>query len=338
VTSTFRPTRGAYVLLAAAPFVYTMGRVLGDAWMLFAACTLGALPVVAAVLTPRLTHVHVDWSGPMRTVAGAELPLRVALRVPGRRTPDLRVLVTHPAMEARDVFMPMASATDGVAAHLTTVAPFRGRWPDGAALLVRTSSLWGLWQSVAHVELPPRPLIVRPAPAPPVDVPTGGRGTSDLTSGRAGNGLEIFGVREWQSSDGASGVHWRTSARRGRLTVLEREQHLARALVVIVTATPDPARTEHLVAQAHATAVRHAQGGATVRLLGSGVQPLDRGDVVAVGDWFAAVQPQGEPPVALLRLFVREAAAVLWTGTPPSDVARSAMRGVPLVVLDAAPS
>ncbi|MCU0316834.1 MAG: DUF58 domain-containing protein [Fimbriimonadaceae bacterium] len=69
-------------------------------------------------------------------------------------------------------------------------------------------------------------LVVYPAPIPVLEElqPMIGWGASDLDSGRKqGAGLEPRGIREYVSGDPLRYVHWRSSARRGRLMVKEFE-------------------------------------------------------------------------------------------------------------------
>jgi uncharacterized protein (DUF58 family) len=335
VTTRFRPTGGAVTLLGGAVFVYTLGRLLGDAWLLFAACTLGALPVVAGVLTPRLNRLHVHVQRPTRTRAGEPFTLRLTLMTDGRRTPDVRMSVVSTAFAPRTVLLPMAADVDRVTAQVETVAPTRGRWEDPKTVIVaRTSSPWGLWRSEAYLVMKPGLFLVRPAAAPPTPATLAGTGQSSQPAGRPGQGLDVYGVRDWQSGDDRSKVHWRTSARRGQLMVLEREQHLSRALLVVVTAGRDVVTTETALAQACETAVRHAQAGDPVRLVAATASPSTNATPIAVGDWFAGVVPAGEPAPALLRMLSRGAAAVVWVGSPPSRAAAAVLGRIPLVVAD----
>jgi uncharacterized protein (DUF58 family) len=67
-------------------------------------------------------------------------------------------------------------------------------------------------------------------------------------------GPEVLGVREWRSGDDRSGVHWRTTARAGRLTILERGETVQPA-VHLVLVGPDPAPSfEATLAAAASTA------------------------------------------------------------------------------------
>jgi uncharacterized protein (DUF58 family) len=68
-----------------------------------------------------------------------------------------------------------------------------------------------------------------------------------------GPGLDIAGVREWQHGDDPRRVHWRSTARRGRLIVAERGLGTATGLAVVVVGPSEAPDWEATVALAAAT-------------------------------------------------------------------------------------
>lgn len=80
-------------------------------------------------------------------------------------------------------------------------------------------------------------------------------------SGTAGTGTEYFGLRDVRPGDDARHIHWRTSARRGRPVVIEREKERRRRVAVVidnrVAAARDEAALDRAVESA-AALVRHA--------------------------------------------------------------------------------
>jgi uncharacterized protein (DUF58 family) len=66
----------------------------------------------------------------------------------------------------------------------------------------------------------------------------------DATSGRLGRRGEFFGLRERRAGDDRRDVHWRSSARSGRLLVREYEDELARRVVIGVDNALPPAVRE----------------------------------------------------------------------------------------------
>jgi len=89
----------------------------------------------------------------------------------------------------------------------------------------------------------PLDVLVYPArvavPRPPPRSATRGEATAD----RLGRRGEFFGLREHRSGDDRRDVHWKSSARSGRLLVREYEDELARRLVIGVdNSLPKPVR------------------------------------------------------------------------------------------------
>ncbi|MDI9640009.1 DUF58 domain-containing protein [Kamptonema cortianum] len=101
----------------------------------------------------------------------------------------------------------------------------RGRFSWSQLTLRGTDALGLVTVSKVH-QTEPVNLVVYPAPLPfPHEIPAGmGWGASDLDSGHSrGSGLEPRGVREYANGDPLRYVHWRSSARRGKLMVKEFE-------------------------------------------------------------------------------------------------------------------
>lgn len=93
-------------------------------------------------------------------------------------------------------------------------------------LVAKGTDALGLVSSEKTYATDPVELVVYPAPLPVHDeiYPLIGWGASDLDSGRTqGSGLEPRGVREFAQGDPLRYIHWRSSARRGKLMVKEFE-------------------------------------------------------------------------------------------------------------------
>jgi uncharacterized protein (DUF58 family) len=108
---------------------------------------------------------------------------------------------------------------------------------------IATKFPFALFRKSRDVEAPLE-VLVYPArvrvPKPPPRAATRGEATAD----RLGRRGEFFGLREHRAGDDRRDVHWKSSARTGRLLVREYEDELARRVVIAVdNALPDAARS-----------------------------------------------------------------------------------------------
>lgn len=93
---------------------------------------------------------------------------------------------------------------------------------------------FGLFDKSREIELVDECVVFpREVPPPPVR-PRRSMSLGERPSGRGGMGVEFFGLREAQPHDEARLIHWRTSARRGRPVVIEREREHRRRVALVV--------------------------------------------------------------------------------------------------------
>ena len=70
---------------------------------------------------------------------------------------------------------------------------------------------------------------------------------ADRRRRRSGPEGDFYGVREWRSGDGRRLIHWRSSARLGKLVVRQFERPRSRDVAVVLDLwQPEPATAEHL--------------------------------------------------------------------------------------------
>lgn len=148
-------------------------------------------------------------------------------------------------------------------------------------------------------------LVVAPAAAIPVPVVLS-RVTGVLARSRpARGGQDLAGLRPWRSGDESREVHWRASARRGRLVVAEREEPPGGRCVLAVVGELHTQHDEDRLAQLIATCERQRALGVPC-------------DVLA---WPAPepTAPHGQPSLApATSAGLLEWAAALRTLTTPS--------------------
>jgi len=150
---------------------------------------------------------------------------------------------------------------------------------------------------------------------------------------------EMFGLRDWRDGDDPRRIHWRTTARRGTRTFVERRDPTSRRVVVALSRgndrTPEGDRVFERAVSVAATVVRAAlRTGASVHLVlggagerpGEGLRVEDRRDHEAALDALALVRGDGgrAPAAALAAVLARHRKAtvvrVLCDDEPAVDV------------------
>lgn len=134
---------------------------------------------------------------------------------------------------------------------------------------VSTRFPFGLFVKSRELDLPAR-AIVYPAVVrlPPGAEAVASATTDEEPSGASNQGGEIAGLREFEPGDSLLRVHWRSSARAGRLLVGEREGIAAAEFEVQLRLPPDTPETlvEERVAVAASQVVTHLELGRRVGL------------------------------------------------------------------------
>jgi uncharacterized protein (DUF58 family) len=143
---------------------------------------------------------------------------------------------------------------------------------------VSTKFPFALFRKSRDVEAPGE-IVVFPTVHPvQIPAPTPDQGGEDVRS-RLGRRGEFFGLREFRSGDDKRDVHWRSSARQGRLMVREYEEEShRRATVVIDNSLPaeagegEAAALEDAISLAASLAAAYLGRHYAVRLIARGAQ------------------------------------------------------------------
>jgi uncharacterized protein (DUF58 family) len=316
-----RPTRLATTLFSFAILLELLGRLVGStAITIAAAAALGAV-IGDAALTPRVDAIVVHRRGPKRTTAGDTAVVRFGLSQPKRPHAKLAPVIfnaTHPAFVSAPVLTPEVPRGHEVGVTLTVTTPQRGYWDAPENVTLEAHSPLGGFVRRGRFTFTPTQW-VHPAPAAPISLPdlSLGAESSVAGSGRAGHGTEFFGIREWRSGDAAGSVHWRASARRNQLIVMDRERPSHAAVVVLVGSATSGPEWELAVARAAATAVAVLRQGRSVTLIcgQESLRPQAPRDAL---DWFAALGHAPTTGTAVLSSELRQlepGATVLWLAT-----------------------
>jgi uncharacterized protein (DUF58 family) len=190
----------------------------------------------------------------------------------------------------------------------------RGAYSIGPARL-RIADPFGLF--VRDVVLDePTPFVVYPRTAELPALPPGGSGRplgATALARKAGQSAEALSVREYRPGDPLRRIHWPTTARRGKLAVLELELEQARDVAIFIDLDRRTLRglgrrstLEHSVRIAAAAAATYLARGDRVRLLAQGKQPAfappgaGERHLALVLDELARVRPDGEETIESL--------------------------------------
>jgi uncharacterized protein (DUF58 family) len=236
-----RPTRRCVALAGAAVVLFGAGTVAQAGWLFVLAAALMGTVVGAAFAPHGLDGCRVERTLPRRVAAGETALVRLTLENRGRRPVALvRLHDEHRALEPVTVVCDGLGPGGRAVAEVTARAPRRGVY-EGGRVALTCAWPFGLWTSRRILDVP-APLRVTPAwvplrsfglqPAPALSAET------VVPLVRAGAGHDPYGVREYREGDPVRAVHWRSTARAGRLVVREHEDD-ARRRVALVLGGPD---------------------------------------------------------------------------------------------------
>lgn|GEM_PF-1881528 len=261
-----RPTRLGWLPLVAAPVLGVLSVMTVDSWLLLLAGASLGLGVAAIALRPRLADLYVTATVPARAAIGDTVTTTLTVRNGGRRTSPLTTL-THTVPGLADVTVVVDSLRPGrvASACVARTAIARGHTLTSLARLVSSAPL-GLVVTAA-IDSVATPLIVHPALVGVQRPGPGAFGAKGVDPVAERSGLDIHGIREWRPGDQARQVHWRSTARRGRLVVLERETPRGGTLTVLIMGPASEPGFEPLVSVVASTALAALSAGRLVTLL-----------------------------------------------------------------------
>ena len=138
-------------------------------------------------------------------------------------------------------------------------------------LEVATRAPFGLFEKSRPLDAEEELVVFpREVPAPPARAQALAR-EGERPEDHAGLGLEVHALRDHRVGEDARTIHWRSSARAGRLIGVDREQERRKRVCVVLDQRPlrgEP--LEHAVENAAALVTRELEGGAEVSLAVAG--------------------------------------------------------------------
>jgi uncharacterized protein (DUF58 family) len=308
--SSVRPTGRGVLMLAGAVAAYLAGWAFGTRELAALALALGlALPVaLVAVSRARRAEVRVVRRLPTRAIEGHALDASILVE-PGLRF--VSATIVERCSGLGDPTAPLHHVPGGLVGAWTVPRPARGRYHLAPELVLEDAL--GLVRSRAALGLPG---LVRVEPrlvelgSPRSRAFAGRDGARAAVAASAGD--ELAGVRDHEVGESLRRVHWRTTARRGRLTVRELEDHPREELLVLLDAVAQGSGAggrspafECAVRAAGSLAVYAARSGISVSFESRGRHPVHVG--VASGastssllDALCSVEADGSSPLAAL--------------------------------------
>lgn len=343
-----RPTPKAGIVGAVGGVLVVVGTTAQAGWLFVLAAGVLGLAASGVVVSHRLAAAEITHSLPARARVGEAVPVRLHLRSTGnRRLPLLRLREDFPAFEPVSVASEAVPVGRTATTELTRVAVRRGVFAEGEAEL-STAAPFGLTRTRRVVDFRSH-LIVHPAwttlsgfPLPETPAATADEA---LASVRAGHGEVFAGVREYRPGDQRRWVHWRSTARTGRLVVREHEEPAQSPVVLVLAGDSDPAAApvwEALVAAAASVGVYTLAQSRPLHCIEAGShRTLDDAAKTSLLDWCAGAEAAdgsvAEVVAAASRRWGRRCAFVLF-GPPGAEItegvaaARSRGAGVTVVL------
>ncbi len=288
-------------MLAAISAAFCLAALLNDAfaayvlWMATVCLLVGAY-VYARRFSARGIAVTRRLSG-NRILQGDPLPMTLTLR--HRAGSANMVLIKDPVhsltratTEVPQYLIQADPATSEDELRRDITFPLRGHYRLGP-LMVQGSDPLGLFVRREMVG-PPDEVIVYPRPLPLPKVRMQGLSSYRLSELRtaplAGATQEFYGIRPYQHGDDLRRIHWKSSARTGRLAIKEYEQRVSAAATIVLDlhqaqgkhGSGAQSTLEYAIVIAASLAQHVSDAGNSLSLITTGADgftlPMDRGE------------------------------------------------------------
>jgi len=224
--------------------------------------------IVSGILSETsLRGIRVDRRLPISASVGAEARLTLVARNGKPRAPTVGLTVREKGgdVAGHGLFLLLGPGrTEEVSYRFTPARRGVHRFDQ---LEISTRAPFGLFEKSRPMSAPGA-LIVFPRriPPPPLEPRQLAR-EGERSTGRAGQGLEMHALRDYRPGEDVRSIHWRSSARAGKLIGIDREQERRRQVCVVLDhRRAQGASLEAAVERAAALFERELDGGADVSL------------------------------------------------------------------------
>lgn len=290
-----RPTKLAGALVFACLILFAVGTNVQAGWLIvLTALVLGAL--AAGLVLPALAvrGIEVARLAPESAFAGDRVEVSLVVR---SRAPSARglVLVRDRFLGTGAAVVPRLAAGESRTYIGERDAVRRGVHVSGPCEIA-TGAPFGVARATRHVKVSSQTVVY-----PRVyDVADPGRLAGVLTEGgrpRPAAAGDSTSVREYRPGDPLRHVHWRSSARTGRLVVREFEEHASGDVAVLVVPGADDETVDAVTSAACSYAIAAVDAGRRVVILwpeGDGVRRLEARSRRDALEWGARLAPAAE--------------------------------------------
>ncbi len=251
-----RPTAVTGILVVTAALLVVLSALTANQWLMLAPGAAIGLILATAFNRTDLAGLVVQCSGATRVAAGAPVEHEITLLNHGQHPlPAFHMCLRLGGLRDAVITVPALAPGSQASAQVSRPAGRRGRLGEASLHAVITEPL-GLFRRIYPftVELP---LVIYPAPAKPETVLRTASATASLAPGqRSSSELEFAGLRSWRRGDESRKIHWRATARRGKLVVLEQDAPADTQWVAALSASPRTSADEYVLSVLLATWVQ----------------------------------------------------------------------------------
>jgi uncharacterized protein (DUF58 family) len=317
-----RITSNGWAAVVGAGVMFAMAVQTQSVWMqVVGSALVGLLGISWLSVLRRRSGLTVTLQAPTEVVVGIPFDLQLVVHNAAKQaTPPVRIsyriFAEPPLLAPAVVYVDPIPPGDTTVATVSRVALRRGS-VGGTIVVVDTIGSFGFFTSTRLVP-GTRGFWAAPLDVPVIDFPRL-LSTEVDGAGPMGPGLDVRGVREWRPGDAVRHVHWRSTARTGRIAVLEYGEPTIDKIGLFVAGTTADPRFEATLAIAASTAWRAVDDGIAVVIgfadaaLANNPITRNRADSVpprlSLRSWhriFAALRPAVPTPAEVDEIFANE--------------------------------
>jgi uncharacterized protein (DUF58 family) len=262
-----RITSNGWAAVIGASVMFAMAVQTRSVWMqVVGSALVGLLGISWLSVLRRRAAVTVTMQAPTEVIVGTPFDIQLVLHNTGKQSSaplriKYRIFAEPPLLAPAVVYVDPISPGDTIVATVNRV-PLRRGSVGPTVVAVDTIGSFGFFTSTRLVA-GTRGLWAAPLAAAPIDFPRVLSTEAD-GSGPMGPGLDVRGVREWRPGDAVRHVHWRSTARTGRIAVLEYGEPTIDKIGLFVAGTMAEPRFEASLAIAASTVWRACDDGLSV--------------------------------------------------------------------------